>query len=191
MRAAGVLFCAAVALGIFAGIEPRCLGGPFAMMDPAVRPVWLAHVGEMKPLADIFREMPVTGAWVSAFPTAALIVMFCLLRTPLRRDFAFLTAAGALIVSAMLTLAMVKTYSYAMWFGMPLVATGVAYLFAHLKTGPARALRRSGAGNADCHFSRRDFARAGQQVQATATAGTPRMPKDRCLRAARRIGRKD
>ena len=139
MRAAGVLFCAAVALGIFASIEPRCLRGPFAMVDPAIRPIWLAYVEEMKSLVEIFREMPVTGAWVSAFPAAALIATLCLLRTPLRRDFGLLSAAGALIVSAVLTLAMVKTYSYAMWFGMPLVATGAAYLFTRLRLGlPAR-----------------------------------------------------
>jgi hypothetical protein len=139
MRAAYILLCAAVALGIFAGIEPRCLRGPFAMVDPAIRPIWLDYVEEMKPLAEIFREMPVTGAWVSAFPATALVAALGLLRTPLRRDFGFLTAAGALIVSTVLTLTMVKTYSYALWFGMPLVAMGAAHLFAKFKLGlPAR-----------------------------------------------------
>ena len=103
-------------------IEPRCLTGPFAMMDPAVWPIWLAHVREMQPLVPLIGEKPLTASrsrpsrWLrrrgagacwrsrargatSAFspPTAA----FLRLRDHARGDEGLL---------------------YAIWLGMPLVA---------------------------------------------------------------------
>jgi hypothetical protein len=50
VRAAGVAATGLVAAAAFAAIEPRCLGGPFAMMDPAVRSLWFNHVSEMQSL---------------------------------------------------------------------------------------------------------------------------------------------
>ena len=49
------------ALALFLWIEPRCLRGPYAMMDAAVWPIWLAHVHEMKPLIALTAESPLTG----------------------------------------------------------------------------------------------------------------------------------
>jgi len=46
---------AAVAVAIvFVLSEPRCLGGPYAMVDPAVKKLWLADVQEMQPFLSIF-----------------------------------------------------------------------------------------------------------------------------------------
>ncbi len=42
VRFASVLVVGAAAIALFAAIEPRCLRGPYAMIDPAVWPVWLA-----------------------------------------------------------------------------------------------------------------------------------------------------
>jgi hypothetical protein len=56
-----------------------------------------------------------------------------LLSTPLRRDGGFWIAAGALFFAALLTLAMIKTYSYALWFGIPPVAAGAAEWFRRRK----------------------------------------------------------
>ena len=43
---------------LFLWIEPRCLRGPYAMMDPAVWPIWLAHVREMQPLLALTGREP-------------------------------------------------------------------------------------------------------------------------------------
>ena len=48
----------ALAFGL---IEPRCLGGPYAMMDPALRAIWFSHINEMQPLATIMRNSPDVG----------------------------------------------------------------------------------------------------------------------------------
>jgi hypothetical protein len=128
-----VAVCAGVACAIFMMAEPACIYGPYALVDPAVKRAWLSHVQEMAPLSDVLRSTPLLGAWVVAFPLAAMALTAALASTPLRRDFAFLLAAAALIVAVILTLAIVKTYSYAMWFGMPLVAVGVVRFCEQLK----------------------------------------------------------
>ena len=52
--------------------EPRCIGGPFAMVDPAIWPIWHSQVREMQPLLSVFRVNPLTAAGIAAFPAAAL-----------------------------------------------------------------------------------------------------------------------
>lgn len=134
MRFAGVAVCGLVAAGIFAGIEPRCLGGPFAMVDPAVRPIWLAEVRKMEPLARLMGSSPVVGIWVAAFPSFALIcVLWLLSRAEKRKDFGIFVAIAALVIAVVLTISVVKAYSYAMWFAMPVVAIAASSFFARFE----------------------------------------------------------
>jgi hypothetical protein len=131
-RATAVAASVMVASAAAIALDPRCIAGPFASMDPAVRPIWLSQVREMDPLIAILREQPVMGVWISAFPAVALAAAVALIATPLRRDPAFWLAAFAFAVAAAFTVTMVKTYSYAMWFGMPLAAVGALYAMARL-----------------------------------------------------------
>ncbi|PWB63639.1 MAG: hypothetical protein C3F17_08995 [Bradyrhizobiaceae bacterium] len=124
LAALGIAGGAAVLL--FAVLEPRCLRGPFAMVDPAVWPIWLDHVKEMQPALALLRRDPTTAAVMLTFPAIGLAAGLLLLRVPeLRRDFAYLVALAVLALACAITLAAVKTYSYAMLLAMPLVALGV------------------------------------------------------------------
>jgi hypothetical protein len=135
VRCAWIASAGGAALAVLIGLEPRCLGGPYAMMDPAVWPIWLAEVREMQPLLRVLRNTPLTGAAIATFPAVALVAMLVLARAH-RRDFAFLAASAVLVLACATTLATIKTFSYAMWFGMPLVAALVLRMFAafQLKT---------------------------------------------------------
>ena len=133
--------CASTALAI--ALEPRCLGGPYAMMDPAVWPIWLAHVKEMQSLATLARNAPATAAAVIAFPAAAGVAVFALGRDgELRRNFGYLIVAAELAVALALTVGTIKMCSYALWFGMPAVAAVALRLcaWARLETAAARML---------------------------------------------------
>jgi hypothetical protein len=132
IRFASVLLTGAMAITLFAAIEPRCLRGPYAMVDPAVWPIWLAHVREMQPLLSLMAESPLTGIAIAAFPFAALIAVIVLARS-LRVDFGFLVAAAAFLASVVTTLAAVKGASYATWLAMPLVAAFAVHVFAALR----------------------------------------------------------
>lgn len=140
-RGAAVATVAAVAALAFVAIEPRCLAGPFAMLEPAAKALWLAQVREMEPLLSFVRTAPVLGAWIVAFPFAALLALAVLMRAPdCQRDVAFLLVGSVFALAVVTTLAAVKAYSYAMWFGMPLVAALVARSCETplLRTGVAR-----------------------------------------------------
>jgi len=134
VRLACTLAIGAAATAVFLAIEPRCLKGPYAMMDAQVWSIWLSDVREMQPLATLILKTPVTGLAVAAFPVAAVVAALVLLRDPAgRRDFGVLTAVAAFVVAFLTTLAAVKAYSYATWLGMPLVAALALRLFAALR----------------------------------------------------------
>ncbi|MEA2929132.1 MAG: hypothetical protein QOG38_1560 [Hyphomicrobiales bacterium] len=124
----------AAATGLFLAIQPACLHGPYAMMDPAVWPIWLAHVREMQPLIPLLAKSPLTAIAIAAFPAAAAVAALVLLgQAEHRRDFGFLAAAAAFVSAAITTIAAIKAYSYATWLGMPLVAVLTLHLFTWLR----------------------------------------------------------
>jgi hypothetical protein len=136
VRAGGVAGAGLIAAVAFVAIEPRCLGGPFAMMDPAVRALWFNHVSEMQSLLVVAWKSPPAGAAIAAFPVVALVFMALIARdAATRRDFGFLVAAAALIVSAAVMVSMVRAFSYAIWLAIPIVAAGVVRMFASLRPG--------------------------------------------------------
>lgn len=124
----------AIAAALFAMIEPRCLGGPYAMMDPALRPIWLAHVTEMQPLLKVALETPVAGAAILAFPATTLLAALLLLRDGgTRRNPGFLLAAAAFLIAMAMTFVTAKIFNYAIWIGMPVVAAWSLQLFARFR----------------------------------------------------------
>jgi hypothetical protein len=125
---------AIAAVGLFVWIEPRCLKGPYAMMDPQVWAIWLSHVREMQPLISLTAKSPIAAIAIATFPAVALFAATVLIRDrDLRRDFGYLAATAAFVSAFVTTLAAVKAFSYATWLGMPLVAAFALHLFAALK----------------------------------------------------------
>ena len=140
-RAAAVTAAGCASVAVLLLFEKRCIGGPFAMVDPALWSIWHDHVREMQPLLSVFRVNPLTVASIAAFPAAALCAAVVLAsEAKLRRDFGFLAATVAFLVAVVATLAVTRAYSYAMWLGMPLVAAVALRVFVafKLKTLPAR-----------------------------------------------------
>ena len=133
-RTAGVIASGAVASGLFVAIEPHCLAGPFAMLDPMVRSIWFNHVSEMQPLWRVSWDSPPMGAAIAAFPAVALACTLAMARQA-RRDFGFLVAAAALLIATVVMVTMVRAFSYAMWLAIPLAAAGALHLAARLRLG--------------------------------------------------------
>jgi hypothetical protein len=120
---------AAVA-AIIVSIEPRCLGGVYALVDPAIRPIWLDQVSETKSLFEITARAPVTGLGTVAFPLLALAALcFVMRRAPNAKSREMLTAAAAFLLSFVYMLAVARGSSYAVWLGMPFVALAAGLLF--------------------------------------------------------------
>ncbi len=131
VRAGAVSMCGLVAAAVFFVLEPRCLSGPFAMMDPTVREIWFNHVSEMRPLWSVATASPPMCAAVVAFPALAVAALLNLARDPLmRRDLGFVVTAAALLMACVVMVLMVRAYSYAVWLAIPLVAASALRLFA-------------------------------------------------------------
>jgi hypothetical protein len=140
-RVLAVTAAASSALAVLLWFDKRCIGGPFAMVDPAIWPIWHDHVRELQPLVAVFRLNPLTAAGIVAFPAVALLAALLLAGDRvLRRDFGFLAAALVFCLAAVTMLAAIRAYSYAIWLGMPLVAALAPRLFTllRLKTAIAR-----------------------------------------------------
>src|SRR4029434_1924394 len=91
-RAAVLIGVAFVASTVFFWFEPRCLGGTFAMINPAIKPVWLDYVADLKSLRQIMAESPVNA--LSALASAAVPLLALLMLAPGRRDTGSLIAAA-------------------------------------------------------------------------------------------------
>jgi hypothetical protein len=140
VRGAGVAAAGAVAAAAFIAIEPRCLAGPFAMMDPTVRALWFDNVSEMQSLWAVALKSPPAGAAIAAFPAVGLLAMALIARDPAtRRDFGFLVAVAALLIATAVLCSMVRAFSYAIWLAIPVVAAGVVHLFPPLRSGTLAA----------------------------------------------------
>jgi hypothetical protein len=133
-RAAAVFGAATLSVAVFLSIEPRCARGPFAMVDPAIWPIWHDHVRELQPLLNVIQINPLTAAGIAAFPAAALLSALALAGDPkLRRDFGYTANVAVFLVAVGITFAAIRGYSYAMWLGMPLVAALALRVFALLR----------------------------------------------------------
>lgn len=142
-RAALTAAAAGAGIGLFIALEPRCLYGPLAMMDPALHAIWLKHVSEAQSLPALMRKSPLSGYAFAAYPAAALIAAALLAsKKALRTDPAFWSLAASLAIAALMTLVAIRAASYAIWFGIAVIAAvfPAVYERLSLKSLPARAL---------------------------------------------------
>ena len=132
-----------LAAGLFVLIEPRCLGGPLAMVDPTVRRIWLAYVTEAQPYMSTALSDPVTGVSFAAYPIAGIVAALVLARNAnLYRDSGYIALVAALLLSDALTVVAIRSVSYTIWIAMPFVAAALPVLYSRLKLAslPAMAL---------------------------------------------------
>lgn len=100
------------------------------MVDPAVKPIWLANVQEMQPLPLLFIRNPAEALAFAAFPTVGIVALAILARQQImRRDFGFLLAGAALLFGTAVMCGAIKGFSYVLWLAMPLVAAMALRLF--------------------------------------------------------------
>jgi hypothetical protein len=133
-RAGGVFCCGLAATAVFLALEPACLAGPFAMMDPMVRSIWFTQVSEMQSLPTVAGTSAPMAAAVASFPAVGVLCVLALARDrKMRGDFGFVVAAAALLVAVAVMIAMVRAYSYAVWLAIPLAAAAALRLGSALR----------------------------------------------------------
>lgn len=115
----------------FTLFEPRCLAGPYGLIDPAIRPIWLDNIAEAESLFRLFQISAVTAIAMASFPTIAVMALLLIIRiSPRPREVGFLVAAASFLLAFVTMLTVVRGYSYAIWLGLPFVAGAANQLFA-------------------------------------------------------------
>ncbi len=116
----------ALAIGAYLGVEPACVGGPFAFVDPTVNPIWLDKVVEVKSLWTYANVSP-SGAL--SFLAFAALGCAALGRAYLQnRDAVSLFSFVAMVIATIYSCIYVKLMPYAMWLAIPAVAVAIARL---------------------------------------------------------------
>jgi hypothetical protein len=127
MRLTAMALTGALALGIFAAFEPRCLKGPFGLIDPAIFPLWFNNVQEVQSVIAMVRGVGIDGVVRFAFPclviVSALLVAWRGVRTPLAW-----APLAALAVATVIAAGTIRMTMYVAWLGMPFVGVAVHLL---------------------------------------------------------------
>lgn len=126
-RLAGLAALGVLAAGAYLGAEPRCIGGPLGMVDPALKPIWLTHISEMQPLLrDAARsrtDLSTMSLLMLAMGAAAL---FWLGRGREHRDAAWWLVAAWMGLGSLVALQAGRMATYPAWAAMALVAAALA-----------------------------------------------------------------
>jgi hypothetical protein len=117
----------AVALAVFAAFEPRCLKGPFGLVDPAIMPLWLDNVREVQSVLSLFRALGTDGLVQFAFPCVAVASAILMIWRGVRTPLAW-AALAALAVATVIAAGTVRMTMYVVWLGMPFVGAAVSAL---------------------------------------------------------------
>ena len=125
------------ALAVYLALDPACIHGPFAAMNPAVKPFWFDRIQEVQPLGRmmILQRGPAI---------AAAILLFLSLASALYLIARQLRVAGAwrlpdtptlLIVAGVIEAAITAWFAWRMqdyvyWLGLPAFAAALSWLAA-------------------------------------------------------------
>ena len=123
-RLGGLAAAGALSLAVYLALDPHCLKGPFADVDPAIRPFWLDHVNEVKSWPKLLkssRNDAVRSATFTVMGIAAWAAVAGLDRRRLR-DPAWIFAGVALALGVVAAWSAVRMDSYVEWFAIPPLA---------------------------------------------------------------------
>jgi hypothetical protein len=118
-----------LALGTMIVGEPRCLGGPFALVDRSIFPLWLDRVSEMQSLTSLFRTEGLQAMAYVGFPLMATASVLSVLRRGPQTPLAWpLVLAFAL--SELIMIGQIRIFIYVTWLGLPFVGVAAQRLTA-------------------------------------------------------------
>jgi hypothetical protein len=116
-----------LSLSLFAGIEPRCLSGPFGLIDRSVFALWLDKVQEMQSLAQLSRAEGIEVLVYLAFPLVAAISIVWVAMSGLRTPLAWAVCA-AFAISLLIMVNQIRMIVYVIWLGLPFVGVAAQFL---------------------------------------------------------------
>ncbi len=120
-RFVGLGIPAALAVAAFVAMEPRCLRGPFGLVDPSLVNTWLDHVAEMQSVPELFRAEGALAAGYVAFAAVAALCVIWVVRSGLRTPVAW-SIVASFAISFAIAIGQNRALMYVNWLGVPFVA---------------------------------------------------------------------
>lgn len=119
----------AATLGVYIALDPNCLKGPFADVDPAIKPIWLDHVREITPLSRLMKQKPDEAFDVIApMLLGALAWLWLGRRGELRRSWAYWLVGLCFFAAVITAMNAIRMASFSGWFAAPLIAAAAVDL---------------------------------------------------------------
>ena len=129
----GVGLVAAVA---YLALDPACIHGPFAAVDPRMGPFWFSHIRELQSWPQMLAQDP--GVAVRSMVMALMAAgagAVLLVHERGRPRPAFLLICACVGLAAVAAAQALRMQDYAFWFGVPTLSAGVAVIGARSLRG--------------------------------------------------------
>lgn len=128
-RLAALAAVGALALGGYLALDPACVQGPMAAVDPRLKPFWFDHIEELKSwpaLAATDRPAAIRIASLSLLSLAGAGVLLWRMRGDY--DVRRLTMVACAVMAIFATWQALRLEDYAFAFGLPVIAGALASL---------------------------------------------------------------
>lgn len=128
-----------LAAAAYVALDPACLRGPFAAVDPRLKPFWFDHVQE---LAAWPRFLSVNHDWAVLSISATLMAVAAAAVLAVRRPRSPtpLLALALIVVAAVTAANGLRMHDYVYGFGLPALAAALAALAEKAKKTPLLAV---------------------------------------------------
>ena len=118
-----------VAAGVYLGLHPGCVRGPFGAVDPRVIPFWFNNIEELLSWPQLLRSQFATGLpTVLAGVTSSAAAGYLLWRRRHQPDPATLLATAATFLATAAAYHAFRMQDYVFWLGFTVLATAFADL---------------------------------------------------------------
>ena len=145
-RALAVALAGAAALGAYVGLDPHCLRGPFADVDPRIRAIWLDHVNEVANWSVLYGRDPSRAVSLAGAAAAGIVATLGLLWQRGRlTDGPWWTTALTFALGLGVGGLAARMTAYPLWFEIPPIAVAAALLAKRYETALASFAAIAGA----------------------------------------------
>jgi len=119
----------AASAAVFLIANPQCIHGPFAAVDPRLRPFWFDKIQELQSWSQLLAHDRDSAVRVMTMTAMALAAgAYLLWRERARPMAATLLAAGLVAVAAWAAAHAYRMQDYIYWFGAPTLAAAISLL---------------------------------------------------------------
>jgi hypothetical protein len=128
-RLAGLAVVALLAGAACLALDPSCIRGPAAAIDPRLKPFWFDQIQEARSWPQLLKAQPRDGLRSVTVGVMDLIAAGWLaVQAVRRRDWPMLTPAALAVLAVAASASAYRAESYAFWFGVPVLAAAFAAL---------------------------------------------------------------